>query len=165
MIFYESMKMVNDKFNIIRDSNEQKGHGWTFIKTDRCLGTTIEKLPTGDYTIKGLEKEFTIERKGRISEWATNLFEDRFHRELERLDKFEHPYLILEFPFEHMELYPKFSGIPSYLWSSLKVKGPQLIKAYHELRLSHPRIRVDFVGPSGKAYALSLFKRIFDLYN
>jgi hypothetical protein len=90
------------------------------------------------------------------------LFDDRFWRELDRLSLFEHPYLLLEFPFELMESYPKGSGIPPGRWRYLKVRGPLLVKRFHELRLSHPTVRTEFVGGSGKFYCLSLFKRLLD---
>lgn len=157
-------KKMENKFTVIRDTREQLNKGWNFIKHERCLGTDIKKLDTGDYTIKGLEKDFIVERKGAISEFVTNLFSDTFWRELDRLSKFEHPYLILEFPFEFLDSFPTGSGIPSFRWKTMKLKGPLVLKKYHEMRLSYPSIRTEFVGGRGKEYSLSLFKRIVDLY-
>lgn len=155
---------MDDKFKVLRDTREKEGNGWNFIKTDRCLGTKIEKLYPGDYSIDGLVDKFVIERKGSISEFVGNLYQDRFYRELDDLNKMEHPYLILEFDFGLMDIFPKNSGIPMFKWDTMKLRGPQIIKTYHEMRLSYPNIRVDFVGASGKSYALSLFKRVVEVY-
>jgi len=153
---------IVNKFTVIKDTREQ--NGWNFSKEGNCDGTVVEKLDTGDYSLKGLEDKFTIERKGCVAEFATNLFQERFYRELDRLNKFEHPYLILEFPFDLMEIYPKNSSIPMCKWEFVKIRGNMLIKSYHEMRLSYPNIRVDFVGSGGKFYSFSLFKRITELY-
>lgn len=155
---------MESKFTVIRDTREQLNNGWTFSKADRCLGTKIEKLDTGDYSIQGLETKFTIERKANTSELAQNLYQDRFWKELDRLVKFEHPYLVLEFPFEYMECYPKMSGIPTHLFNKIALRGNGLIKLFHEMQLSYPSLRIAFVGSAGKTYTLSLFKRIVDLY-
>lgn len=155
---------MENKFTILRDSSEKKGFGWTFPKADRCLGTKIESLYTGDYTIEHLKDKLCIERKLSTAEFANNLFESRFADCLERMSKFEHAYLLLEFPFEYIISYPKYSGIPSYLWKSIQTRPDLFLKKFHELQLSYPRLRVCFVGTKGKEYCLSLFKRITDLY-
>jgi hypothetical protein len=150
------------KFTVIRDTREQEG--WIFQARARCLGTEVQTLSTGDYTVKGFEKVFCLERKFSSSEFCQNLFQPRFHRELERLDEFEHPYLFLEFEWKQLVEYPRGSGVPPSKWRSLKVRPDLLIKTYHEMRLAHPRLRVEFVGQQGRTAALSLFKRIVDLY-
>lgn len=156
--------MKNIPFMITRDTREKEGNGWLFPKKDRCLGTKIKKLYPGDYTVEGLESKFVIERKQGVAEFVTNLYEDRFYNELDDLNKMEHPYLVLEFDFPLMHEFPRNSGIPMCKWEHVKLRGPQIIKTYHEMRISYPNIRVDFVGSAGKEYAMSLFKRMVDLY-
>lgn len=148
------------KYRVIRDTREQQG--WTFGPSRSCSGTDICKLDTGDYTLKNYESLFVIERKGSIEEFAQNLFQNRFWRELERLNLFQHAYLFLEFTYEDLMSYPKTTSIPKYRWKHIKVTPPLLLKRYHEMRLAHPTLRVEFVGKYGKDVASSLFKRIYE---
>ena len=83
------------KYQVIRDTREQ--NGWDFTAGNSCEGTLVEGLKTGDYSIKGYEHLLSIERKGCIAELASNLVEDRFERELERMESFKYSFLILEF--------------------------------------------------------------------
>lgn len=152
------------RHQVIRDSREKDGQGWTFAPSTRCSGTVVATLKTGDYTLAGLEDRFVIERKGAVAEYAANLFQARFARELDRLDAFEHPYLFLEFSFGDLLTFPATSGIPRARWKFLRATGPLLVKAHHELRIRHPRLRVEFVGAHGKDAAASLFKRMADLH-
>jgi hypothetical protein len=149
-----------DKFQIIRDSREKQG--WTFATSASCSGTDVRRLETGDYTIVGWESAFVVERKASITEYAGNLFEPRFERELVRLDSFAHPYLFLEFEYDDLMRYPQSTDIPRYKWKYLRVTPHLLLKRHHELRLRHPTLRVEFVGKHGKQVALSLFKRIVE---
>ena len=153
----------NNKFKVTRDSREQKG--WIFSENDKCLGTEISKLDTGDYTIKGMEDFFVIERKSNVSELASNLFQKRFHDELLRLDKFPHAYLILEFQLVDIINYPQSSNIPKHLWKNIKINGQQFLKLFNELQLNHPNLKIVFAGNCGKQFVMSLFKRMKDLQN
>lgn len=159
------MSKTNAKeYLIIRDSQEKVGY-WDFPKKDDCQGTVVESLETGDYTIKGYEDFFTIERKRNMSEFSQNLFQDRFYKELERMKLIEHSYLFLEFTWDEMISFPAKSGIPQYKWKGLKSTPPVLIKKYHELRIAYPYVKVEFVGNNAKVVASSLFKRIMELKN
>lgn len=154
------MPAKTDGYVIAVDTREQRP--WSFDKRSTCLGTTVKKLDTGDYSLVGLENKFVIERKGSPSELATNLFDERFHRELDRLDAFEDAYVFLEFLAEDLVNYPVNSGIPKNRWRSLKVRGPLLVKTFWETVLAHPRIHWMFVGDEGPKLASSLFKRIYE---
>lgn len=150
---------------VTRDTREQKrGNGWTFPASDRCEGTIIATMKTGDYTLVGYEHLFIIERKASTAEFATNLFEKRFERELYRMDKFEHPYLILEFTFEDVVKFPEGSGIPRSKWPDLRVTPQLMMARLHEMQLAHPQIRILLVGNRGREVASSLFKRIVEHY-
>ena len=72
------------KYTVIKDTREQEG--WFFTQTTACDGMVREKLDTGDYSLRGYEELLAIERKGKISEFARNIVENRFERELERLE-------------------------------------------------------------------------------
>lgn len=135
-------------YEVTRDSREQQG--WTFPASSRCSGTHVGTLKTGDYTLVGYEDKFTIERKASTAEFATNLFEKRFHRELDRMDKFEHAYLILEFQIEDIVLFPEGSGIPRSKWPKLRMTPQLMMCKLHELQLAHPTIHIWLVGRRGR---------------
>ena len=47
---------MTNRFTVIRDTREKKGHGWFFEDDGSyCEGTSISKLDVGDYSIDGLE--------------------------------------------------------------------------------------------------------------
>jgi len=110
---------MDTKYKVIRDTREQ--NGWTFMAGKACEGTISGTLKTGDYSIEGYQDILTLERKGSIAELATNLVEDRFERELERMESFKYAFMILEFSMDDLIKYPKGSGIPSYQMKSVKL--------------------------------------------
>lgn len=144
------------KITIIRDVQE-KNNFWTFPESASCNGTVVEHLKTGDYSIKGHENQFTIERKFSTGEFAGNITESRFERELDRLDKFEHPYLICEFTWEDMLSFPNNSTIPQKYWANLKVTSNYLIKRFYEIDLNH-KTKIILAGEYGYERAKLLFK-------
>lgn len=149
--------MAQKQYKVIRDTREQSG--WYFAPTDYCLGTEIRGLPTGDYTLEGYEDKFIIERKGRIGEWANNINDKRFYRELLRLDKFKHAYIFLEFTMEDVIKFPVGSTIPRSKWQSLRTSSGLIMKRTHEIMINH-NVQILFVGNFGISCATSLFKRI-----
>lgn len=92
------------ELTIIRDTREQEG--WIFDAEDKkpgyhkIIGTEETKLDTGDYSIKGLEDVFTIERKAHATELFMNYtpksHKERFEREMERMSEIKHKYIIVE---------------------------------------------------------------------
>jgi len=143
---------------VLRDTREKEGQGWSFRKSSRCGGTVTRKLDTGDYTLEGLENYLTIERKGSVSEWAKNVTEARFERELERLDAIQHPWILLEFNMTDLMNYPVGSGIPRAKWRYLKFRGPFILKKMTEMMMQH-RVRIVLCGSNGKEVASNIFKR------
>lgn len=151
-------------FAIWRDNQEKDGHGWTFPPGGRCLGTTIQSMDTADYCVEGLEDKCLIERKGTAGEFCANLFEPRFRRELERMALVPHPYVFLEFEREQVWSYPVGSGIPESRWPLLKATPALFQRRLWEASLAFPTVKFEFVGGRGEHAALSLFKRVADLY-
>lgn len=147
------------KFAAIKDTREQTG--WHFPPSSSCEGTTVKTLKTGDYTIRGFEKDFVVERKGSTSEWSQNLLQARFERELDRLDDFAHPFIILEFSMSDLLRFPVNSGIPPFKWKYLKVTGEFLLKRTLEIQLKH-KAQMIFAGSDGFQVCWSLFKRVQD---
>jgi hypothetical protein len=155
-------KKLLTKYTVIRDTREQKG--WDFSADQACDGTMEGKLDTGDYTIYGAAKFFTVERKGSTGEWAANIFQARFERELERMAKFEHPYIVFEFTLADMIAFPEGSGIPERRWRRLRVTKWLMLKRTIELMQQNPKVHFVFAGKDARSFVISLFKRIVEQY-
>lgn len=147
------------KYQVIRDTREQ--NGWEFTAGSSCEGTLIEGLKTGDYSIKGYEHLLTIERKGSIAELANNLVQDRFERELERMESFKYPFMILEFNMEELISYPKGSSVPPWKRGSVKLNPFFLLKRLLEIEMKY-KVKIIFAGKHGKTIASSIFKRVIE---
>lgn len=150
------------KYMVLRDTREKKKKGWMWKASQSCAGTTEETLKTGDYTIRGLENVFVLERKGSVSEWAKNVCEARFEREMERLVLFKYPFILLEFTMSDMLNYPVGSGIPKWRWPSLKFTGAFVLKKTLELQINYPKVPIILVGSRGQEVASSIFKRVIE---
>jgi ERCC4-type nuclease len=149
-------------FTVIRDTQE-KVDFWEFPAAGPCLGTIDKRLPTGDYTLAGYEKTLCIERKRNMGELAGNLTEERFHRELERLEAFPLPLLVCEFPFADVLSFPLNSGIPEERWPKLRVTANYLLNCLNQILVKH-RTRIIYAGSHemAKRQATSLFKRVVE---
>lgn len=148
-----------EKYTVIRDTREQSNNGWWFPESSYCLGTKIGTLKTGDYSLIGLEDIFAVERKKNTSEFSQNINEKRFFRELERMDKFEHPFLVLEFTLADIYSFPRNSGIPSSKWKYLKVTPNYILKKLAEIELNF-KTKVIFADDNGPDIAETLFKYV-----
>lgn len=136
---------------VIKDTREQAG--WEFP------GMVIGTLHTGDYTLQGYEKDFIIERKGKLTEFANNVVDPRFERELDRLDDFKWPFLICEFEFSDIMTWPFSAKLPPSLTNKIKISKYFILKRVNEILVNH-KTKILFVGKYGKETAESLFKRI-----
>lgn len=162
-------------YTIIRDSREQAGKGWVFSKSELFDGTEIAKLGTGDYTIKGFEKQIVIERKGCVAEFCANLTQQRFvgdyvdgkdiskQSEFVRMETIPHTFIILEFNLEELLKYPYIKEIPSYRRKYIKFKGYAALGKINELMLKY-KTKILFCGDKGQDVASSIFKRFLDKY-
>lgn len=114
---------------VLIDSREQ--NPWIFRKPTVCA------LKTGDYSVAGFEDQICIERKGCVSEIATNFTQDRFWREMERMSKFPKKICIFEFSEAMIAIYPKGSGIPKWRQRFIRVKPPFLFKCIDRIRTEY----------------------------
>ena len=135
---------------ILRDTREKKGY-WTFAGK-RCKSTALK---TGDYTLEGYEDVLCIERKKSCSELAQNIVHKSraFWRELERMQEFEHRYLILEFTEEELGGFPWKSDLPRYIKRKIRAKGPFLISKIIEIE--EMGIKVIFAGDRDNAIKIA----------
>lgn len=141
---------------ILRDTREKENKGWIFSEDN--FRTEDVTLPTGDYTIKGYENDFIIERKACISEFASNITQDRFFKELGRFDSFKWAFLILEFQLSDIMVWPVGSGVPNP-----KIQSKFILKRLNEFQI-HWNVKIIFAGAYGKEMASSLFKRVSEFY-
>jgi DNA excision repair protein ERCC-4 len=146
-------------YRVIRDTREQAG--WSFPAKERCLGTVEGTLPTGDYSLAGYEDVLAVERKGTVAEFAQNVNESRFERELARLDSFMYPFVVLEFDLSDLLRFPEGTNIPRHLWGSLRVTPQFLLKRLNDFQVAH-RAHFVFAGRFGRQFVSSLFKRVVD---
>ena len=119
---------------IIQDTREKLG--WDFIFVEDL---EIEKagLKYGDYTTEKLKDTFRVERKASTGELYNNLAtkkcKERFYRELEELQNFEHAYIVCEFPEGFLSSFPKNSGIPINRQKFVRIKNRYFTKLVKEL--------------------------------
>ncbi len=100
-------------FTIIQDTREKKP--WTFKATGSVEDVKVSKLDTGDYSIKGMETIFMVERKSSVDELFMSLGVQwkRFEREMERAKPFKYKYLVIEATMREIyrgSRYSKMSG-------------------------------------------------------
>lgn len=165
MIYCQPNLGINllEKYCVLRDTSEKQGHGWIFDEDDDCSGTEKFNLFTGDYTIKGFEKELIIERKGSTAEFAQNIVQKRFKDEMERMEDFKFPFLILEFTLEDLINFPVNSCIPKKIWGKLKIRSKFLLSALTNYYLNY-KTKIILAGDNGKTIAQKIFKQVFNEY-
>ena len=81
---------------ILVDSREK--NGFKFNKSKKCLGSRVECLSTGDYSLEGLTDYVTVERKASINELVACLGvqRKRFMAEIERMKDIKYKFLVVE---------------------------------------------------------------------
>lgn len=149
------------KYIVLKDSREQDG--WDFTFTPLCEKMEVTGLKTGDYTLRGLEDIFVVERKGSTAEVAKNITEARFYKELGRMENFDHPYLVLEFSINDIYSFPLNSGIPKYKHKGLKITANYLLKCLTEIDLNY-KTKIIYANDRGQDYTESLFKYMSKKY-
>jgi hypothetical protein len=153
--------MVHGPIPILIDTREQTP--WSFTRNEWPDGFEVIGLKTGDYTLKGFENVFTIDRKGSAGEVANNLVQDRFERELERMEEFAHPFIICDFPLRDLLAYPNIPSVPQYLRRKIKLKGPFLISVLERFWLQYKAKWIFAEKGDGAARAIGLMKRFMKL--
>lgn len=145
---------------IIRDTREKEGK-WDFAKFKGIDSIVDQCLPTGDYTIKGFEDQFVIERKKSISELAINISEPRFKKELNRLVEFKYKYLVLEFDIKAVVDWPYNAGIPRWKIPQIRITPQYIMKFLSDIHVNYG-IPVLFCGNRTNAqyFSANIMRRI-----
>lgn len=148
-------------FTIIQDTREQ--YPWDF--TPDGFTTISHKLKTGDYSIQGMEKIVTIERKRSSGEIATNIGAKGkpWKAELERMLNIKYPFIICEFTLDTLMQFPEGSKIPRYKWQYLRMNAKFMascLSAYKE------RYNIEVIYCDGESEArqraLEILKKIYE---
>lgn len=148
------MAKSKPKYTVIKDTREQDG--WFFSPYDRCTGMEVATMKTGDYTIKGYEDLVCIERKGSVTEIATNLGKKKkaFRAEMERMKDFDFRFILLEFSASDVLDYPL----------NLLSEQEKLLYDYYCIKdiRSFFQLYEDIYGKPAESFNLPKFKR-FDV--
>jgi ERCC4-type nuclease len=147
--------MKNNDFTIVIDTREQQP--WSFDN----YTVANRKLDTGDYSVEGLEHLLCIERKKSISEFANNIVESRFKDVVMRMSQLKYSFLLLEFDFKDVLIYPIGSTVPKKMWNKIKISPAFLIKNLLDLELFH-NIKVMYCGnsPNAEKMAEYILKKV-----
>lgn len=158
--------MADQKFVVIKDTNEKEGKGWNFTTgSSWCSGMVREHMDTGDYTFEGYHKLFTIERKADTSEVSMNVFEERFVRELERMEEIDYPFVVCEFSYQDVLDFPNNSGIPAFRWKYLKTTGNALLKRIMEFQVKYKAKWILTGEGNGQRVSSCIMKRMAEIIN
>lgn len=152
---------ASPKYVVIRDTREQQG--WTFAASPHCGGTVLKALKTGDYSLVGLEDIFVVERKKSVAEFAKNMLEPRFEREMVRLEAFPHAFVLCEFDLADVQRWPLGSGLPPKVARTIRITKYFILKRLMDFHVQY-KTKFIFAGIHGEAVMASLFKRINELY-
>ena len=151
---------------ILIDSREQKPWKFRDYKCHRCTLETgdyaMADEPNSKYTDEALNHLLCIDRKGSVSELFQNVTQVRFKKEIERMKRFKHAYLIFEFTLEDVMRYPVGSVIPRRRWRYLRVRPPFVLSFLSQLMLEG--IHVIFAGNPQHAQqiALNVMKKVYE---
>jgi ERCC4-type nuclease len=133
------------------------------IPDNRVFADVIKKkLDTGDYSVAGLETYLCIERKGCVSEFAGNLFQDRFDRELQRMVSYKYAFILLEFSLEDLLKFPYGSGLSKSVIKRIHYSGKLLLKKMTEIQCNYPSIHIIFCGDNILDMLYSICKRVVE---
>ena len=147
------------KYVVLKDTREK--NGWDFDSSNKCLAVARWGFKTGDYTVRGLEKDLVIERKASTGELAMNLGKKRkaFESEMERMSKFRWKYIICEFSIDDLMNFPENSGIPKKNLLYVRMNGRFMWKKLCEYQEKY-NVEVVFSGDKQTAEERAMI--IFD---
>lgn len=151
-------------FTVLVDSREKKP--WELYDS-KVLGREIIKLPTGDYTLPGLENTFCIDRKCTVNEIANNLRLDSFKKELERMKNMAHTFFFLEATAQDVLEYPHSAHeVPLKFRKNIKISGKYLMRCLNRIQIRYG-CNIIYAGTRENAQiiAVNLMEEIANKYN
>lgn len=151
-------------FDIIIDSREKLP--WDLTKNCKYIkNVKNDVLKVGDYAIVGLEDKLCIERKRTATEFANNVFDKRFIRELERMKGYPHRFIIFEFSMQDVIDFPKGSAIPPSMLDKLKVTSQYMMRFISEIQVVY-NVPILICGSENNARyaATNIMRRVAEEY-
>ncbi len=134
-----------DPFTIAIDTREQRPYEYP--------GAERKTLPTGDYSIVGLEDQVAIERKSKTDAYGSlGQGRARFRRELERLAEFDYAAIVVE------DSVPGFLRRPSH--SKMNPRS-----AIGSLLAWSVRYRVPVFFAGDRAHGQALTHKLLQMYH
>ena len=154
------IKRITNRFTPIIDTREQ--YPFSFEESEFCTKPIVIKLDSGDYSIAGYEDKLFIERKANVAELAVNFTQKRWKNELERVKDYRWKFLVCEFNYEHVLVFPQGSTIPEHRRKYLKVSPAFILACISNLQVQHG---INVVMASNKFLAnsvcLDIMKRVY----
>lgn len=144
----------------IIDTREQKIYAFS---DDFFKEPIHKKLETGDYSLLGFEDTIAIERKRSVTEIATNAFEARFKRCIERLSQIKHAYIICEFEYGDLVNFPHSAKIPNFVKKRIgRISGAFLCSYMLDITVKY-RIPVIYAGNQNRGEFItgSILKKLY----
>jgi ERCC4-type nuclease len=150
------------ELKVIRDTREREP--WPLENSSFVGEVRDECLETGDYTLVGLEKVLCIERKKSITEFANNIVQERFIKEIERMGSFKYKYFIFEFNLQNVLDFPNKCGIPADKIKTIRVNPQLIMKFLADVQIRHG-VHVLFCGTAKNAQymAISLMRKVHEI--
>ncbi len=147
------------KFTVITDTREQTPY--IFPITSFCNGSIVEGLKTGDYSLIGYQDILTVERKGSVSEIHQNVLEERFDRELERMQEYKWGFCIFEFSMSQVLRYPEGANLPMSVKKKIRINGDFILRRLLELQFKY-NTKFLFCDNRENSFTVlnSIFKRV-----
>ena len=89
--------------------------------------------------------------------------EKRFTNVLERMSKYKHPYIIMEFDFEDVLSFPIGTDIPKRVWDKLRISPAYIIKYLTDIQMKY-KVHILFCGSAlgAEKMALSIMRRVIE---
>lgn len=118
-------------------------------------------LNVGDYTIKGMENDFIIERKCSVPEVAINIGRKRkqFLNEWERGEYIKNKYILCEFTIDDIMRFPHGCKIPKSQISRIRINAGFILKSLYEIRDTY---NVNLIFCDGRESAIKEALAIFN---
>jgi len=124
---------MDQQLNVLIDQREKRPFAFNAFP---CMATTTH-LPTGDYSVAGLEDRIAIERKSKTDLYSTvGQHRARFVRELVRLDALPCAVVVVESPLDECIFDPPARSKlnPKSLWASIIAWQVRYRVAWHFCR-------------------------------
>lgn len=153
-------------FFVVADTREKPEHRWHWHEGDDCAGTTVAKLDTADYTVKGLEDKLAIERKASTLEFAQNMTEKRFPPFLDRLQQYPHAFIICEFGWHDVATFPHSAPISPSIRKKIRVSANWMYSYMMEIQLNRGiHMILAETQENAKRAAMTIMKKAYARYN